>query len=374
MGENTLTDGGHGVPPRDAAQFNGHCDNRIQVRDSGKAIVHRCLGLKDRERANCISFGAVRVDAAVGAALMRALEPVGIEAALAALTARDGKDEAAIRLAHSALAEARYQAERSGAQFDAVEPANQNVFHNLARKWEACLSRVRDCEARLQALEGSRDRQKELTPEQRDAYLALGENLQRVWSHEGTPPQLRKRLLRAVLVEIIATIKGREIHLLLHWKGGGHSHLVVPRNRTGEHRWTTDAQTGALIRDLARMLPDELIAGLLNRLGKKTGKGNSWTKSRVCSFRSARGVAVYREGERRERGELILSEAAEQLAVDPVVIRRLIRSGILPARQACKGAPWIIHREALDGPEVLAGLSKHRPLTPDSKQTNLVFQ
>ena len=65
---------------------------------------------------------------------------VDIEAALAALTARERNDEAAIRLAHSALAEARYQAERAEAQFNAVEPANQNVFHNLARKWEACLS------------------------------------------------------------------------------------------------------------------------------------------------------------------------------------------------------------------------------------------
>ena len=58
----------------------GHCDNRIQVRDSGKAIVYRCLGLKDRERANCISFGAVRVDAAVDVAVMRVLEPVGSDA------------------------------------------------------------------------------------------------------------------------------------------------------------------------------------------------------------------------------------------------------------------------------------------------------
>ena len=80
--------------------------------------------------------------------------------------------ESATRLAQSALAEARYQAERAEAQFNAVEPANQNVFHNLARKWETCLSRVRACEARLQALEGSTDRPKELTPEQRDAYLA----------------------------------------------------------------------------------------------------------------------------------------------------------------------------------------------------------
>ena len=110
----------------------GHCDCRIQVRDSGKAIVYRCLGLKDRERANCISFGAVRVDATVGAAVMDALQPLGIEAALAALTARECNDEAAIGLARSALAEARYQAERAEAQFDTVEPANQNVFHNLA--------------------------------------------------------------------------------------------------------------------------------------------------------------------------------------------------------------------------------------------------
>ena len=43
---------------------------------------------RDRERANCISFGTVRVDAAVGEAMMWALQPVGIEAALAALSAR----------------------------------------------------------------------------------------------------------------------------------------------------------------------------------------------------------------------------------------------------------------------------------------------
>ena len=352
----------------------GHCDHRIQVRDSGKAIVYRCLGLRDRERANCISFGAVRVDAAVGAAVLQALEPLGIEAALAAWSARRHEDDAAIRLAQSALTEARYRAERAEAQFQAVEPANRNVFHNLARQWEACLTRVRDCEARLQSLEESGGRQRTLTPEDREAYLALGEDLPRVWSHGQTPPQLRKRLVRAVLVEIIATIKGREIHLLLHWKGGDHTHLVVPRNRTGVHRWTTDADTVALIRDLARMLPDELIAGLLNRLGRRTGRGNSWTKRRLCTFRSDRGIARYREGERQERGELILAEAAERLGVDRVVIRRLIRSGILPARQACKGAPWIIQQDALATPEVRAELTRRRPLTPDPNQTTLDFQ
>ncbi len=274
----------------------------------------------------------------------------------------------------AAVQEDRNRGEPDGAQFQAVEPANRNVFHNLARQWEDCLARVRDCEARLQSLQEAGERQRTLTPEDREAYLELGADLPRVWSHEQTPPQLRKRLLRAVLVEIIATIKGREIHLLLHWKGGDHTHLVVPRNRTGEHRWTTDADTVALIRDLARMLPDELIAGLLNRLGRKTGKGNSWTKRRLCTFRSDRSIARYREGERQARGELILAEAAEHLGVDPVVIRRLIRSGILPARQACKGAPWIIRQEALAAPEVRAELARRRPLTPDPNQTSMNFQ
>ena len=350
----------------------GHCDRRIQVRDNGKAIRYRCLG-SVRERQSCIGFGAVAVDAAVGEAVMEALQPLGIEAALAAMAVRDTRDDAEVRLAESALAEARYQADRAEAQFDAVEPGNHNVFHNLARKWEDCLARVQTCEARLQALEGARQTEA-LTPEEREAWLSLGDDLERAWNHDRATPELRKRILRAVLVEITATIKGQETHLLLHWKGGDHTELVVRRRRTGEHRWSTDAETGDLIRDLARSLPDELIAGLLNRLGRKTGKGNGWTKSRVCSFRSSHGVAVYRKGERQERGELILSEAAERLSADPATVRRLIRSGVLPARQACKGAPWIILEDALDSPDVLAGLAGRRPLTANPNQESFDFQ
>ncbi len=113
----------------------GHCDRRIQVRDNGNAIRYRCPG-PVRERQDCIAFGAVAVDVAVGEAAIEALQPLGIEAALAAMTVRGTRDDAEVRLAESALAEARYQAERAEAQFNAVEPGNHNVFHNLARKWE----------------------------------------------------------------------------------------------------------------------------------------------------------------------------------------------------------------------------------------------
>ena len=350
----------------------GRCDRRIQVRDNGGAIRCRCLG-SIRERRNCIMFGAVAVDVAVGEAVTAALQPFGIEAALAAMAVRDTRDGAEVRLAESALAEARCQAERAEAQFNAVEPGNHNVFHSLARKREDCLARVQGCESRAQALEGARQAE-EPTPEEREAWPAPGNDLERAWNHDRATPELRRRILRAALVEITATVKGQETRLLLHWKGGGHTEPAVRRRRKGEHRRTADAEVRDLIRDLARCLPDEPVAGLLNRLGRKTGKGNGWTKSRVCSFRSRHGIAACRKGERRERGELILSEAAERLAADPAAVRRLIRSGALPARQACKGAPWIIREDALDSPEVLAALAGRSPLTANPDQKSGDFQ
>ena len=43
----------------------------------------------------------------------------------------------------------------------------------------------------------------------------------------------------------------------------------------------------------------------------------------------------------------MLAEAAKRLGVAPCHVYRLIRSGVLEARQACKGAPWLIAAQAL---------------------------
>ena len=53
---------------------------------------------------------------------------------------------------------------------------------------------------------------------------------------------------------------------------------------------------------LARQMPDNTIAAVLNRVGKSTGRGNSWTRARVCSLRNQQAIAAYRECERAERG------------------------------------------------------------------------
>ena len=328
----------------------------MQVRDNGRSVGYQCRGARDGNAGACLSFGAVRADAAVGAAVLEALQPQGVEAALQAWQERGAEAQAAERLARQALEEARYWAQRAWLQFDDVELNYPNVRSNLKERWEQRLEQERACEQRLARLQAER-REEALAPPEREAYLALGADLERVWQHERATPALRKAVLRTALVEITATLEGQRIHLLLHWKGGDHSELKVARARTGQHRWSTDKATVELVRELARSLSDELIAGLLNRLGKRTSKGNAWTRSRVCSLRHSHGIAVYRAGEREERGELVLAEAAQRLGVDPWHVYRLIRSGVLLARQACKGAPWLIAETALDRPEVRSALA-----------------
>lgn len=163
------------------------------------------------------------------------------------------------------------------------------------------------------------------------------------------------------------------IDLVIHWQGGDHTRLRVPKNRSGHHRWTTDADTGELIRTLARQQPDAGIAVILNRRGKRTGKGHTWTESRVHSHRSSHGIAVYRPGEMAERGELTLEQTARRLNVSKMTVLRLIGSGVIRARQACKGAPWAVSAAELAGIDPRTALLRH-PHTENSDQRSLVFQ
>jgi excisionase family DNA binding protein len=198
--------------------------------------------------------------------------------------------------------------------------------------------------------------------------------LRQAWESSGTTPETRKKIIRTVVEEIIVDIVGDTLELVIHWQGGDHTRLVVKRNRAGQTRWTTDAEVVDLVRALARQMPDETIAAVLNRSGKSTGHGNSWTRGRICSLRRQYDITIYRDGERADRGEVTLDEAATALAVSKSTIRRLIAEGVLSAKQHCKGAPWIIRLADLERDEIRcqADARRSRRPTPDQRQHNLL--
>ena len=77
------------------------------------------------------------------------------------------------------------------------------------------------------------------------------------------PPEFKKRILRTVLKEIIASSDGDTVRLVLHWQGGDHTELALQKTRRGVHRYITDTDTIDWIRSLARMQPDSMIASIL---------------------------------------------------------------------------------------------------------------
>jgi excisionase family DNA binding protein len=148
--------------------------------------------------------------------------------------------------------------------------------------------------------------------------------------------------------------------------------MVFLKNTQGQHRHATPGDVVELIRQLARMQPDAAIVNILNRLGVRTGYGNTWVEARLRSFRSDHSIPAYVPGERSKRGELTLDEAAELLGVYPESVRRLIAGKQLPAQQPCKGAPWIIKRADVE--KLAAERTKTGPHTKDRDQLSLKLQ
>jgi excisionase family DNA binding protein len=320
----------------------------------------------------CITFGGIRVDQMVAMEVIGRLQPLGVEAALAAIEARGQERSEKKRQLEFALQQARYEAARARRQYDVVDPENRLVAGELERRWNEHLATVRTLEQESDRLAIVDDHA--LTEANREHLMMLGQDLARAWDSPAATAETRKKIIRMLISEIVVDVVGEELELIIHWQGGDHTRLMVKKNRVGHTRWTTDADIVDLVRVLARQMPDESIAAVLNRAGKSTGYGNSWTRTRVCSLRHHQEIPPYREGEREERGETTLDEAAEALNVSKSTVRRLIRDGTLPADHMCKGAPWIIRQNDLERFEVRRAAEarrSRRPVSDDPRQNQL---
>jgi len=327
----------------------GHCGRRLQVvstgRGCGAAARYQCgrpqltCGL----RRGCVSVGAVRVDEAIEREVLRVVAPGAIEAAVDAVDEADAQADATRRALHLELRQARYEADRAQRQYDAVEPENRLVGETLERRWNAALARVTELEHRLATLAPTAPP----APVDRAQLRALADDFPAVWRSPATDISLKKRIVRLLIEEIVATATAEppQVTLVMHWKGGKHTQLVVRKNRAGGHRYCTDRAVIDVVRDLARSLPDGELARILNRLGYRTGQRNSWTAARVASLRNGHQIPA---ADRAASARLLtMVDAAQALGVSPMTIRRLITGKVLPATQPVPYAPWAIRREDL---------------------------
>ena len=280
------------------------CGRRLHVAYSGKGgntQRYLCPGEFGRSAAaKCIAFGGMRVDRSVAAEVLDRLQPLGIEAALSAAVAQNEQHRDKQQQMENTLEQARFEAKRAQRQYDAVDPDNRLVAEELERRWNDALLHLRDLEIDLVKLQA--ETPPPTSVPDRDRLMALGADLAQAWESSGVTPETRKRILRLMIREIIVDMTEDSLPMIIHWVGGDHTRLTVKKNKAGRTRWVIAGETLDLVRVLARQMPDQNIAAILNRSGRVTGKGLTWNRSRVCSLRSRNQIPVYRPGVRQERG------------------------------------------------------------------------
>ena len=324
----------------------GRCGRKLAVhynRDYSTPGYH-CNGrnLAEGRAERCLSIGGMQIDQAVAEAFLAALTPAGVEAALVAAEAVIADRDAALSQWRNEVERARYQASLAERRYMAVDPDNRLVARGLEADWEAKLAALAAGQAELARKEAARPT--DLGPDERAALVRMGNDLDRVWQAPSTTGRDRKELLRTLLEEVVIDVDraAGQARLTLRWRGGALSEVRVTL-KARQPTIRTDDDTIELIRRLACHHPDGTIAGILNRQGRLSARGQPFNAAIVQGLRHHRGIPRYQRPDDSPEGEALpLYQAAKQLGLVPSTVYRWINEGFIPAEQDTPGAPWRI--------------------------------
>jgi DNA invertase Pin-like site-specific DNA recombinase len=357
------------------------CGHKLTVRYTGSrhdALRYSCWrGFLDNGEPRCIAFGGVPADEAIAREVLRVVQPAAIEAAILASEAEEHKQDQVEAALQRELEAARYAARRAQKQYDAADPENRLVADELERRWNVALKLVQAIELKL---EQQARCQGQITPPSREDFVDLAADLEAIWQHPQSDARLKKRIVRTLMREIVVDIDAAasEVILVIHWTGGVHTELRLPRRRRGQNSRQSSPQLIDAVRTLANLCSDDLIAGTLNRNGLLTGGGNRWTRERVTALRSHHKIPCFCAERSAEEGWLNLTRAAAFLGVSPKTLRLAVERGEIEALHPLAEGPWIFNRRSLQTPAAAEFAERIRrgtqhPTIPPDNQVNFEF-
>lgn len=325
------------------------CGRKLTVRYTGSrhdALRYSCMrGFLDNGEPRCIAFGGVTVDAAVGREVLRVVQPAAIEVSMLAHEERVQQQDDVLDALERDRQAAEYAADRAQRQYDAADPENRLVTAELERRWNMALQQVHEIEVRIQQHSAAMDQTPVGTSEDLDQ---LATQLEAIWTDPDTSAQLKKRIVRTLIEEVLVDVDSSKGELLLtiHWKGGAHTGLRLPRRCRGQCSTQTPRELIEAVAVLARISSDDIIASVLNRNGHLTGRGNRWTRERVTALRSHHRIPCYKPDQPQRW--VNLTDAAAYLNISSRTLRLAIDRGEIQAEHPFADGPWVISRDTLD--------------------------
>jgi len=224
----------------------------------------------------------------------------------------------------------------------------------LEQRWNDKLEALEKLQGELDA---HGDAAASLSPAKKAAILALGHDFAAVWDDPACPMVLKKKIARTLINEIVVDLDeaAQALQRVIHWRGGCHTAFIMPKPHSGAVAHKTTLEDLELITQMARRYRDDEIARVLSKLGRRTGKGNRWTQSRVAFVRKKYAIDPPDEAT-RDSSILTLAQATQHSGVSDTTLLKLIQAKLLAAEQIAPYAPLEIKRADLECEPVVGEL------------------
>ncbi|MBN2013404.1 recombinase family protein [candidate division KSB1 bacterium] len=356
----------------------GQCGRTLQVKYSGrdsKSVRYFCRGNYNStgQVKKCYGISGKILEAAIVREVLKVIEPAAISAALEAEQKLSNERSERQQRLELALEQARYESDRRARQFNAIEPENSLVIRQIQAQWDEALFEVDRIQRQLDKETAA---YQPLNEQQRQQLYALADDLPRVWNLSSTDERTKKRIIRALIENIVVRSEPDSAYdrVAIHWFGGVHQEIMLKRPQQNEIGFKTDKKAIDLIAELAAITNDGTIARILNRCGLKTAGGTSWNQSRVSMVRHTKRIRGFSKKAYENSRVINIARAAAILTVSPDIVRRMIKMGLIQAKQVVRYAPWMIDRSELEKECVIKAvesIKQHGELNDLSNQQQL---
>lgn len=324
------------------------CGHKLHVRYWGKSGTtprYLCNGNYSSGGTYCIGFGGKAIDQQIESEVLRVISPEGVSASFEAIERVDIQDNDQQHALARQLQQAEYEAQRAFMQYDQVDPNNRLVIDSLEQRWNVKLKLVEEIKRRISLAESA---SVPLREQDKASLKLLGERFSETWNNVSCDMIIKKKIIRCLIKEIVIDIdeEKEQLKLIIHWEGGSHSTMDIPRPMPASKAHKTTEEDAEIIKKMAVRYDDGEIAKVLSKLGRKTGKGNNWDKNNVGTMRRRLGIKTAKKI--RDDEVLNLAEAARYCRVSNSTIMRLINEGVLLGNQIVQFSPFEIKRDDLD--------------------------